>query len=77
MEIIKNSIVIKLDSEEKETLEEALRIVTEIEKNQIIYDACSNECPFKKHCPLANSETPHTCLLETTMFNLKQILNNV
>ena len=77
MEIIKNSVVVKLDSEEKETLEKALSIVTEIAKNEIICDSCSHDCPFVSHCSLAHGDQPHECLLETTMFNLKEILKNV
>lgn len=76
MEIKQSAIVVKLDSEEKQILEKAVKIIDEIEHNPIIEDSCSHDCPFKRYCNLANNEDIHDCLLHTTIFNLKEILNN-
>lgn len=77
MEIRKSAIVVKCDSEEKFVLEKAFRIVAEIHKNKDIQDSCETSCPFKRYCNLANNDQPNDCMLDTTMFNLKQILENV
>lgn len=77
MEIKKSAIVVKLDSEEKETLEKAFRIVAEIHQNKLIQESCEINCPFKRYCNLANNDHPNDCLLDTTMFNLKEIMQNV
>ena len=77
MEIKQMAIVVKLDSEEKETLEKAFRIVTEIYQNELIQDNCSTGCPFKRYCQRANCDQDYECLLESTLFNLKEIMNNV
>ena len=77
MEIKRNAIVIKLDSEEKEILDNAIRIIADIEQNQLIRESCSHDCPFKRYCHLANGDEPHDCILDTAIFNLKEILNNV
>ena len=77
MEIKKSVIVVKCDSEEKDILEKAFRIVAEIHQNKDIQSSCETDCPFKKRCNMANDECPHDCLLDTTLFNLKEILQNV
>lgn len=77
MEIKKSVIVVKCDSEEKDILEKAFRLVAEIQQNAVIQDSCSVNCPFKRYCNLANNDQPNDCLLDTTMFNLKEILQNV
>ena len=78
MEIKKSAIVVKLDKEEKETLEKAFRIVAEIQQNKLIQESCGvNNCPFSRYCNLANQDAPGDCLLDTTMFNLKEIMNYV
>ena len=77
MEIKKSAIVVKCDSEEKEILEKAFRIIAEIHHNKDIKDSCVTDCPFKRYCNLANNDQPHDCILDTTLFNLKEILNVV
>ena len=76
MEIKKSAIAVKCNKEEKEILERAFSIVAEIEQNEDIKDSCSHNCPFKRYCNLANNDQPEDCLLDTTMCNLKEILNN-
>lgn len=76
MEIRKSAIVVKCDSEEKGILERAFRIIAEIHQNKDIVDSCSTNCPFKKHCNLATNNEPEDCMLDTTMYNLKAILQN-
>ena len=77
MEIKQMALVVKLDQEEKEILEKAFRIIAEIEQNKLIQDNCATGCPFKRYCNLANNDHPNDCLLNTTMFNLKEIMNYV
>ena len=77
MEIKKSAIVVKCNSEEKQILEKAFRIVAEIHQNKDIQSSCEVDCPFIKRCNMANNECPHDCFLGTTSFNLKEILNIV
>lgn len=77
MEIKKSAIVVKCNSEEKQILEKAFRIVAEIHQNKDIQNSCEADCPFKRFCNLANNHQPNDCLLDTTMLNLKAILQNV
>lgn len=77
MEIKQMALVVKLNKEEKETLEKAFGIVAEIQQNKLIQDNCATGCPFKRYCNLANENSPRDCLLDTTMFNLKEIMNYV
>ena len=77
MEITQKAIVVKLEKEEKDTLENAFKVIAEIHQSKLIQDSCEYGCPFKRYCNHANGDQPFDCLLDTTLCNLKQIMNIV
>lgn len=74
MIIVKNTISVKLDQNEKTFLQEAIKIIDAISQNQDIIDGCDALCPFAKFCDQANCEHHRVCLLEQTCDNIQFIL---
>ena len=74
MRIVRNTITVKLDQNEKTCLQEAIKIIDAISQNQEIIDGCDDLCPFAKCCDQANYECDRVCLLEQTSDNLNFIL---
>lgn len=74
MEIVKNTISIQFDNDEKTCLQGAMETISEIKNNQDIIDGCDALCPYSNYCNKSQGRFDNHCLLDNSYYALKIIL---